>query len=435
MTGAPPAIRVQGLSKRYRLGEHHGYGSLRESLASGLRSLLGSRPAREKPTIWALRDVSFEVEAGEVVGIIGRNGAGKSTLLKLLSRITEPTAGRAEVRGRIGSLLEVGTGFHPELTGRENVFLNGAILGMRRVEILSKLDEIIAFAEVEDFVDTPVKRYSSGMYLRLAFSVAAHLEPDILLVDEVLAVGDVEFQKRCLGKMGEIGESGRTVLVVSHNMASIANLCERAMLLEAGRIARLGAATEVVHHYVADARSHAGERLWPDTADAPGNDTVRLQSVRVLQDGIDGATADVDIAREIRIEIGYRCLEEGAPLYTALWLRDKIGTPVLASGNATPVSLTEDPWYGKPHPRGRYRSVCRIPGSFLNDSLYSITAILGRAPNRTLVLEDAALSFMVHDSGEMRREYYGEWLGVVRPKLAWGTEPVGETPEDGIHEP
>jgi lipopolysaccharide transport system ATP-binding protein len=243
-------ISAQGLSKRYRIGNRQRATTLREGIIELARAplRLGRRSAPE--TIWALKDVSFEVAPGEVVGIIGRNGAGKSTLLKILARITEPTEGRAEVRGRVGSLLEVGTGFHSELTGRENIFLNGAILGMKRAEILAKFDEIVAFAEVEKFIDTPVKHYSSGMYLRLAFAVAAHLEHEILLVDEVLAVGDASFQKKCLGKMNEVSKGGRTVLFVSHNMAAVQGLCSRAVLIHGGRVAAIGPTNEIVTRYI-----------------------------------------------------------------------------------------------------------------------------------------------------------------------------------------
>jgi len=237
------AIKAEGLSKQYRLGQRERYKSLRDVLANPFRR------APKTETIWALKDVSFEIKRGEVVGIIGRNGAGKSTLLKILSQITEPTTGTADIYGRVGSLLEVGTGFHPELTGRENIFLNGAILGMRRHEIISKFDEIVAFAEVEKFIDTPVKHYSSGMHVRLAFAVAAHLEPEILLVDEVLAVGDAGFQRKCLGKMGEVAHEGRTVLLVSHQMWAIEDLCARAILLEDGTIHTMGHVSEAVHAY------------------------------------------------------------------------------------------------------------------------------------------------------------------------------------------
>ncbi len=248
------AVRVAGLGKQYRLGEtKERYTTLRDQIRkwTSLRRLLRrARGAEGRPTFWALRDVSFEVRRGEVVGVIGRNGAGKSTLLKILSRITEPTEGEADIHGRVGSLLEVGTGFHPELTGRENIYLNGAILGMKRVEITRKFEDIVGFAEVEQFIDTPVKHYSSGMYTRLAFAVAAHLEPEILVVDEVLAVGDAEFQKKCLGKMGEVARGGRTVLFVSHNMSAVQALCRTAVVLEQGAVARIGPATEAVAFYL-----------------------------------------------------------------------------------------------------------------------------------------------------------------------------------------
>jgi len=254
------AIRVENLSKQYRIGGPQArYRTIRESLTGAITApfhrlssvIRGRSSAAANETIWVLKDVSFEVKRGEVVGIIGRNGAGKSTLLKILSRITEPTEGCAEIHGRVGSLLEVGTGFHPELTGRENITLNGAILGMKRAEIDRKFDEIVAFAEIEKFIDTPVKHYSSGMYVRLAFAVAAHLEPEILLVDEVLAVGDAAFQKKCLGKMGDVAREGRTVLFVSHNMAAIVQLCSRGVLLERGRLGHIGNADEIVRRYLA----------------------------------------------------------------------------------------------------------------------------------------------------------------------------------------
>jgi lipopolysaccharide transport system ATP-binding protein len=279
------AIRAEGLSKRYRIGQREPYKALRDVLADALyapfravTSTWGGRQqtARENPSdnyIWALKDVSFEIRQGEVVGIIGRNGAGKTTLLKILSRITRPTKGYAEIHGRVGSLLEVGTGFHPELTGRENIYLNGAILGMKRAEIDRKFDEIVAFAEIEKFLDTPVKRYSSGMYVRLAFAVAAHLEPEILLVDEVLAVGDAAFQKKCLGKMGEVAREGRTVLFVSHNMAAITRLCPRALVLDSGACTFQGSAPDAINYYLQSGGSAC--RSYVDLRKAPGWDTNR----------------------------------------------------------------------------------------------------------------------------------------------------------------
>jgi lipopolysaccharide transport system ATP-binding protein len=280
-----PAVRVQGLGKRYRLeggGDCFRYRSLREEVVrwakAPWRLLRGGGKAED---FWALRDVSFDLEAGEVLGIVGRNGAGKSTLLKILSRITRPTLGRAELRGRVGSLLEVGTGFHPELTGRENVFLNGSLLGMGRREIARKFDDIVAFAEVEQFLDTPVKRYSSGMYVRLAFAVAAHLEPEILIVDEVLAVGDAAFQKKCLHKMGDVAHQGRTILFVSHNMGAVLNLCRRALLLEQGRLCAIGTAREVVARYLEDGDAAAATTL-AERRDRSGEGRFRFEEVTFL---------------------------------------------------------------------------------------------------------------------------------------------------------
>jgi lipopolysaccharide transport system ATP-binding protein len=276
------AIRVEKLSKQFRIGmAKYSYYTLRDQLVDSMKSILrrGRKPHSRNDMIWALKDVSFEVKRGEVVGIIGRNGAGKSTLLKILSRITEPTKGQAEIQGRVGSLLEVGTGFHPELTGRDNIYLNGAILGMKKAEIDRKFDEIVAFSEIEKFIDTPVKRYSSGMYVRLAFAVAAHLEPEILIVDEVLAVGDASFQKKCLGKMGTVAKEGRTILFVSHNMAAILNICRRVMLLESGLIVCQGEPIQIIDRYLTTDRKH--NVFLPGNGEEVGGDRVRIENFRV----------------------------------------------------------------------------------------------------------------------------------------------------------
>ena len=431
-TMSDTVIKVENLGKKYRIGGiQDKHQQFRDVLVGGLtapfKRLINIRKQPpEEEIIWALKNVSFEVKRGEILGIIGRNGAGKSTLLKVLSRITVPTEGQVEMRGRVGSLLEVGTGFHPEMTGRENIYLNGGILGMSRIEIKNKFDEIVYFSGIEKFIDTPVKRYSSGMYVRLAFAVAAHLEPEILLVDEVLAVGDYDFQKKCLGKMGEIGKEGRTVLLVSHNMPSIINLCRRAILLDKGEMVTDGPASEVVQHYLTVARSSGGEVVWSDPAQAPGDETVRLHAVRILQEDIDGPTVDVDISKEVLIQITYRNLLEASPLYVGIWLKTGMGTTVLSSGNATSMNLTPDSWYGRPHPVGLFQSVCRIPRNFLNEGRYSITPIVGKVPVKTLILEEDLLSFNVHDTGEMRKEYSGGWIGVVRPQLPWHTKCIPE---------
>jgi lipopolysaccharide transport system ATP-binding protein len=426
------AIKVDRLSKSFRLGHrlsYHRFSELLENVGRNLVRLpsriLGSGESGRslgKDTFWALEDISFEVPKGEVLGFVGRNGAGKSTLLKLLSRITFPTRGRIEIHGRVGSLLEVGTGFHPELTGRENIFLNGAVLGMSRSEISKKFDEIVAFSEVERFLDTPVKHYSSGMYVRLAFAVAAHLEPEILVVDEVLAVGDAAFQQKCMGKMGAASREGKTVLIVSHNLPVVTNLCHRAVLLDAGRITAMGQPSDIVREYLAKVRSASGEMAWTSRETAPGDDSVRLKSVRIFQAGIEGSTADVDIAKDVTVEITYWNLVENQQLYTALWLKDMNGTFIFSTSNVKAISLCDDPWYGRPQPIGIYQSSCVIPGNFLNEGRYVISAIVGRIPNRTLILEQSVLAFDVHDTGAMREEYYGSWSGpVIRPRLAWNT--------------
>ena len=314
------AITVENLAKRYRIGSLNGTpDSLRDTIwDAGLRlgrllrrRITGSTLHSANPNdIWALQGVSFQVRAGEVLGIVGTNGAGKSTLLKILSRITEPTEGRVRMVGRVGSLLEVGTGFHPDLTGRENVYLNGAILGMRKAEIDRKLDEIVEFAEVTRFLDTPVKHYSSGMYLRLAFAVGAHLETEILLVDEVLAVGDARFQAKCLDKMRDVGRHGRTVLFVSHNLLSVTRLCERAILIDGGKVWKDGPSQDVVTAYVNAGRDHTAAREWADNAQAPGRDVVRLRAVRVRT--TDGPVTDsVDIRQPVALEMEYDVLEPG----------------------------------------------------------------------------------------------------------------------------
>jgi len=424
------AIRVANLSKLYRIGPREPYRALRDTLSDAMyapfRRLHAAlhrasvQQASDENTIWALKDVSFEVKPGEVVGIIGRNGAGKSTLLKILSRITEPTAGQVDLYGRVGSLLEVGTGFHPELTGRENMYLNGAILGMKKTEINRQFDAIVSFAEIEKFIDTPVKRYSSGMYVRLAFAVAAHMEPEILLVDEVLAVGDYEFQKKCLGKMKDVSEGGRTVLFVSHNLGSVSNLCARAVWLDAGQIVLSGDTREVVSGYIASSTKTRGEISWPDRETAPGNENVRLKSVKVMSDGI--VTSDVLIDKPIAIQVEYWNLKEGIFLVAGIELRDKAKNFVLASNNRASANLSVDKWYNKPLNRGIYRTCCMIPENFLNNEYYSVDIGLANKRNEWEVRIEDVISFVVHETGAMTTEYAGRWVGVVRPKFSWSTE-------------
>ena len=421
-----PIITVETLGKSYRIGQRR---RKPETFRSAARQWAVSpfeylatrwRAATEEETLWALRDVTFQVEQGEVLGVIGRNGAGKSTLLKILSRITDPTEGRARIRGRVNSLLEVGTGFHPELTGRENIYMNAAMHGMRRTEINAKFDEIVAFAEVDKFIDTPVKRYSSGMYTRLAFAVAAHLEPDVLLVDEVLAVGDISFQKKCLGKMESVSKEGRTVFFVSHQMAAISTLCQRIIYLEDGRVKADGRTGDVLPLYVQNASVNRGEHAWPGGAQAPGDDAVRLHAVRVVSEG--RVSADVAIDKETLLELDYEVLKPGIQLMSAVYLTTATGVGVLSSLNAPSACIEEDEWFHKPRLAGRYRSRCVLPANFLNEGPYRVTGVLVSDGLYTHVRADEAVEFTVHETGAMRKEFMGAWLGVVRPRMQWVTK-------------
>ena len=420
-----PIIQVEGLGKQYRLGSQQApYGSLRDTLAGLLRAPLRRFQQNGKqPTIWAVRDVNFQIEPGEIVGIIGRNGAGKSTLLKLLSHITEPTTGRIKLYGRVGSLLEVGTGFHPELTGRENIFLNGAILGMTRREIARKFDEIVAFAEVERFIDTPVKHFSSGMYLRLAFAVAAQLEPEILLVDEVLAVGDANFQKKCMGKMDEVAKGGRTVLFVSHNMTAITQLCPRTLMMSDGQLAAQGETQQIVSDYLKMGSEEAGERIWNDANSAPGSDKIRLRAVRVSTRGQVGAEVDIDQDVSIEVEF-WNYVPNITNLCVNLYLLDRTGNVVLSTANVPNANLLPDEWFKHPHAVGLHRAVCKLPGNFLNDGRYYVSVyIVTLGPITVEVDAPQVLAFDVFDTGGMREAGGGStWAGVVRVRLPWTTE-------------
>lgn len=426
------ALQIKGLGKNYKIpavarNPHWGR-SIRDSLTvstkNALRRIAG-RSVNKSKNFSALNNVSFDVRWGEVVGIIGRNGGGKSTLLKILARITEPTFGFANIYGRIGALLEVGSGFSGDLSGRENIYLQGAILGMKRREIARKFDEIVAFAEVDEFIDTPVNRYSSGMYLRLGFAVAAHLEADILLVDEVLAVGDAAFQKKCLGKMSDVAQRGRTVLFVSHNLGVLANLCSRTILLSHGKKAADGPSHEVIKKYLHDGVEHNGECVWHDPATAPGNENVRLRSVRIACDG--KMSSQVDIDKPVRVEIEFWNFRAGSQLSTSLHLIDKLGVEVLASSNFPSASLEPDPWFGKRYPKGLFKSVCTLPANFLNDGLYSLHVIILNRVRVQEVFARDVIRFSVHDTGAMRAEFGGRWIGVVRPRLGWLTNYCGET--------
>jgi homopolymeric O-antigen transport system ATP-binding protein len=417
------AISAEELSKQYRIGQYRAaYGTLRDSVTLGLKRLRDTGHIHEPAeTIWALKDVSFEAKEGEVVGIIGPNGAGKSTLLKILTRITSPTSGRAEIRGRVGSLLEVGTGFHPELTGRENIYLNGSILGMNRKEINKNFDAIVDFSGIGKFIDTPVKRYSSGMYVRLAFSVAAHFEPEVLIVDEVLAVGDADFQRRSLGRMESIGGSGRTVLFVSHNLQGILQLCDRAILLQKGEVAMDGPTADVVGLYEQQSIGQTSEVVWNDPAEAPGDDLVRLQSVRVVDE--DGSAINVaDVRRPLGIEIAFSVLRAGRqPIVPKVKLYDQHGATAF---NAMDV---DGRWH-EPQEPGDYVTTAWIPSNLLNEGRMTVDAEVMTIAAPKLIPHASArfvVSFHVYDPAEgdsARGRFTGQWKGVVRPLLEWTTE-------------
>jgi lipopolysaccharide transport system ATP-binding protein len=406
------AVHIENLSKSYRIGESHSrHDSLQEALGGVFRWRRRQRAHNGGPIIWALKDVSLEIEQGEVISVIGNNGAGKSTLLKILSMITEPTTGRAEIYGRVGSLLEVGTGFHPELTGRENIFLNGAILGMSRAEIRNKFDEIVGFAEVEKFIDTPVKRYSSGMYVRLAFAVAAHLEPEILLVDEVLAVGDAAFQKKCLGRIQDVAKQGRTVVFVSHNMAAVAQLCEKAVWLEDGQVRKIDTAVEVVKAYLSDKSSQIAERRWNYPDDAPGDDRVRLLAARVRQEG--RTTSVIDINLPSQIEMDFVVLQDVRNLISGINLNNAMDLCLFSNCD----------WRPNHFRAGRYRKQVELPAQFLAEGRFDVLVqLVFYEPDIKSVVLPNTLTIDAFDSDHplsVRGQYKGAWPGVVRVGLDW----------------
>lgn len=408
------AIDVRGISKQYVIGARERAETFREMITGvltapfrNLNRLRGTAAAEEK--FWALKDVGFEVQPGEVVGIIGRNGAGKSTLLKILSRITEPTEGQVRIRGRVASLLEVGTGFHPELTGRENTYLNGAILGMSRGEIDRKFDEIVAFAEIDKFLDTPVKRYSSGMYVRLAFAVAAHLETDILLVDEVLAVGDTEFQQRCLTKMNDVSRSGKTVLFVSHNLGAISRLCSRAIWLDRGALIDDSPSHDTVNHYLKAHSAPTAERRWMRAAEQYGKVALRL--VRVCQpDGIPATS--VDITKPMQIEIEVDVATPMTECNVAYRIIASDGTVVLQSSDA--FSAT-----GGAKAEGIWRLRSGLPPYTLNAGVYTLTVTADIPNQEILFVEENVLAFTVQPTCPVMGRYSSDaWKGLIGPGLA-----------------
>lgn len=428
-------IRVENLSKKYIIGHQRQrpYSTLRDNLSNNVRGLFKKilnpssyelRATSSSEDFWALKDVSFEIKQGDRVGIIGRNGAGKSTLLKILSRITEPTSGKISIKGRVSSLLEVGTGFHPELTGRENIFLNGAVLGMSRSDIKKKFDEIVAFAEVEKFLDTPVKHYSSGMYVRLAFAVAAHLEPEILIVDEVLAVGDIQFQKKCLGKMEEVGRDGRTVLFVSHNMATISSLCKKGMLLNEGRILYFGEASSAIHAYYSKDTNTSGACLLPkESGKVVGSDVVELISAKVLNRESQ-ISSHIQIDEPFSVEMEYQVKVSGEMLTPNFHFFREDGSCAFVSNDAT-FDFSGD----LKNTAGIYTSTCHIPAHLLNEGIYFLGVAITTMRNlKVHFYERNSLQINIVDplyNNKTRGEYVGAMPGAVRPALTWKLERKG----------
>ena len=473
-----PIIEVENLSKRFRLSADRP-SDLREALVGRVRKK-SPDPSRE---FWALQDISFAVEPGNAMGIVGHNGSGKSTMLKILTGMMKPTSGAIRTRGRIGALIEVGAGFHMDLSGRENVFLNGSILGLSRREIARKFDAIVDFAGLEQFIDTPVKRYSSGMYMRLGFAIAAHIDPDILIVDEVLAVGDTQFRRKCMARMKEFVHNGGTILFVSHAMAEVAELCERCVWLDHGRILHDGPTQEAIDRYMtlvveredeefkrhhpeewaerrrqeeeaerqrqeeealqqraaeerereeserrraeeAERSRMVMEQVWPDPATAPGNETVRLHRACGRPEA--GRPGDpLTVRTPIALEFSYWNHKPGARLNLSLQLFDESDTLVFAT-----YPGQEPRWHGRPLPVGLFHSVCHIPGDLLNDGLYRVQLLVVESAAAVMVIHDepSILKFQVQDAPDLRGEWDGDWPGLIRPNLIWSTELVEQGP-------
>lgn len=393
------AIKVQRLTKRFPIQR--------------------GNSARGNDSFLALDDLNFEIAAGQAVGIVGSNGAGKSTLLKILARILPPTAGRVELHGRVGSLLEAGAGFHPELSGRDNIFLAGALLGMKEAEIRRRLEAIIEFSGVGEFLDSPVKHYSTGMYMRLAFAVAAHIEPEILLVDEVLAVGDAQFQKKCLQRMERLSQNGQTVVFVSHSMQAITRLCQQALWIDRGRLRMTGPVAEVVASYLKEGQANTGERIWPDGPHAPGDEFARLRSVRVASSN--GQTAaSINIGDEFTIEFAYDVAVRGAVLFPAVRLFNEWGTEVLWTTDAT------SPHHGRACDVGRYRCIVRFPRNLLSEGLMAVSvSITSLCPTRVHFSEHDAIHFQaieVIDGTTSRGDFTEAINSTVRPLLDWSVQ-------------
>ncbi|MDI9864025.1 ABC transporter ATP-binding protein [Flectobacillus longus] len=402
-------IEAQNVSKRYIIDHKKGNAksnTFREVITDTFRNIFtkGEDDEVEHEDFWALKDVSFKIEQGDRVGVVGSNGAGKSTLLKVLSRITEPTQGKITIKGRVASLLEVGTGFHPELSGRENIFLNGAILGMKRDEIKKHFDAIVDFAGVEKFLDTPVKRYSSGMYVRLGFAISAHLEPEIMIVDEVLAVGDADFQRKCLGKMKDASTSGRTILFVSHNLTAVQGLCNKAMYMQKGQLIQMGETNLIMSNYLSQIQKTDLQVTYTNQSEAPGNDRVRLKSVKLVPNYLDNQN-HLDVRTSFKIQIEFWNYMDQANLNISLHINSLTGECIFNIG--TP-SIKFD--------KGIISAECEIPNDFLNDGSYSLSFMIVKDTASVIYNFEEALIFEIEDYRE-GTVWYGKWPGYVRPKI------------------
>jgi len=427
------AISVNNLSKQYKIGaaqQKFQYGMFRDVIMDTLTTPVrlyrairgqGMRGTVGTSTIWALENISFDLEEGKVLGIVGRNGAGKSTLLKILSRVTEPTKGTVSVRGRVGSLLEVGTGFHPELTGRENIYMNGAILGMKRAEIDKNFDEIVDFSEVGQFIDTPVKRYSSGMYLRLAFAVAAHLEPEILVVDEVLAVGDAEFQRKCLGKMNDVAQQGRTVLFVSHNMSAILRLTNEAIVLQKGHLIKRAPTSEAVDFYLSSGQAESGQRMWGMEEVSAVSAPFRPVAVRI-KDGDGNIVDTIRSVEPVTIEWEYQLDAPITGLRVGVYISTMRGEYIFTAFDTDNAKQYEQ--FGA-RQAGSYISRCKIPADFFNEGRYSLGVNASSFGVKRYFMDENALSFNVDISGAPGTQWPEARQGPIRPRFDWKIEKLG----------
>ncbi len=402
-------ITVENISKQYIIDHKKGKGSntLRDMITENFRAMFGDKKNQNTVTheeFWALRDVNFSIEQGDRVGIVGHNGAGKSTMLKILSKIIEPTTGSVRIRGRVASLLEVGTGFHPELTGRENIYLNGSLLGMSRSEIRKQFDEIVAFAGVEKFLDTPVKRYSSGMYVRLGFAISAHLDPEIMIVDEVLAVGDAEFQKKSLGKMRDNSASGRTIIFVSHNLTAVQALCNKTLYFERGQLIEQGETNHVIASYLSKVSITRLVRQWDTPEDGPGNDLVRIRRIELIPEYQDELT-HIDVRTPMKLRFEFWNMMDSANLNLSMHLNSLTGECIFNVGTQS-----------QPYSKGLIVGECTIPGYFLNDGSYTISVMVVKDTVTPLYVMEEGITFDVEDHRE-GIAWYGKWPGYVRPQF------------------